>query len=152
MKKMNSKKRKKQSVNPPLEYVAQRYERFHKTLSLKEVLPFISKDGRRREKNYYGNKVKMFSLRLRTFALHGTCCVTCGICGEFFALEKHLSTSHYEDKQRYHFNLYARNKEGEEVLLTKDHILPKSKGGADSLDNMQPMCIICNNKKGDNLP
>jgi len=36
----------------------------------------------------------------------------------------------------YHFNLYGYDTEGNEVLLTKDHILPKSKGGTDHLSNL----------------
>jgi len=82
--------------------------------------------------------------------VHGTVCVTCGLCGEFFALERHLTTSHYE-RLRYHFNLYGIDESGEEILFTKDHIVPKSKGGADNLKNLQTMCIICNAEKGDSI-
>ena len=32
--------------------------------------------------------------------------------------------------------------------MTKDHIIPKSKGGKDILDNFQTMCFECNTKKG----
>jgi 5-methylcytosine-specific restriction endonuclease McrA len=35
--------------------------------------------------------------------------------------------------------------------MTKDHIVPKSKGGKDMLSNTQTMCVICNTKKGDTL-
>jgi len=95
---------------------------------------------------YDGNKVKLFSLRLRTFANHGTCCANCGLCGHFFALERHVGS-----QGRYHFNLYGHDEEGNEILFTKDHILPKAKGGPDSLKNMQTMCIICNHLKGDTV-
>ena len=33
--------------------------------------------------------------------------------------------------------------------LTLDHILPKSKGGTDALDNLQTMCRTCNQAKRD---
>ena len=48
-------------------------------------------------------------------------------------------------------NLYAIDENGKEVLMTKDHILPKSKGGKDEIDNYQTMCIRCNEAKGNNL-
>lgn len=34
------------------------------------------------------------------------------------------------------------------VFMTKDHIVPTSKGGADKMCNLQPMCSICNTIKG----
>lgn len=93
-----------------------------------------------------GDRVKIRSDRLLVFKRKGTKCVTCGIEGKFFAKEKHP-----KDKS-WHFNLYAIKGNGEEVLMTKDHIKPKAKGGTDALYNYQPMCIECNAKKGDIMP
>ena len=36
--------------------------------------------------------------------------------------------------------------------LTVDHVVPKSKGGEDSWDNLVTACIKCNNKKGNRTP
>jgi 5-methylcytosine-specific restriction endonuclease McrA len=36
--------------------------------------------------------------------------------------------------------------------LTIDHIIPRSKGGRDSWDNVVTSCKSCNNKKGDRTP
>ena len=36
--------------------------------------------------------------------------------------------------------------------LTIDHIVPKSRGGEDSWENMVVCCARCNNRKGDKLP
>lgn len=70
-------------------------------------------------------------------------CVFCGIKGSFFAKEKAV-----EAEKSYHFNMYAIDSDGEEVLMTKDHIIPRSKGGKDSLSNYQTCCSKCNTDKG----
>jgi hypothetical protein len=36
--------------------------------------------------------------------------------------------------------------------LTKDHVVPKSKGGRDIVENIVPSCGTCNQAKGDNMP
>ena len=53
--------------------------------------------------------------------------------------------------QTFHFNLYALDADGNEVLMTKDHIVPKSKGGEDKGINYQTMCYPCNYVKGDSV-
>lgn len=36
--------------------------------------------------------------------------------------------------------------------LTIDHVLPKSRGGADTWENLITACVRCNNKKGNRTP
>ena len=48
-------------------------------------------------------------------------------------------------------DLFGIDSNGDEVLMTVDHILPKSKGGPHHIDNFQPMCMPCNMKKADKL-
>jgi len=38
--------------------------------------------------------------------------------------------------------------QGREVLMTHDHIVPRSKGGKNHISNVQTMCAPCNSKKG----
>lgn len=89
-----------------------------------------------------GDIIKGNSQRYQLFFAKGIKCACCGIEGKYFAKEKRI-----KDKS-YHLNLYGLDDNGQEVLITKDHIIPKSKGGRDELDNYQTMCIKCNKKKG----
>lgn len=91
-----------------------------------------------------GDKIKGNSQRFQTFFTKGLKCACCGIEGKYFGKEKDF------DAARYHLNLYALDESGNEVLMTKDHIVPRSKGGASELYNYQTMCVKCNIAKGNN--
>ena len=115
-----------------------------------DVFPYIccfptqSPDRYKRIRRKYvvGNEtfhVKMNSQRYFIFK-SCPCCVSCGIKGNKFFLEKNSN-----DKFP-HFNFYAVNGD-EKILMTKDHILPKSFGGEDRHSNYQTMCEVCNNLK-----
>ena len=82
------------------------------------------------------------SLRYQLFKLKGTNCVLCGLKGTHFYFEKPRT------EKTYHLNLYGISPvTNEEILITKDHIIPRSEGGSDSLLNLQTMCTICNGMK-----
>lgn len=85
-----------------------------------------------------GFNVYSKSLRYMTFYQKGLKCVCCGKEGTHFKL------CGEENSNRRHFNLYA----DDGTLMTKDHIIPASKGGPDHIDNMQTMCTHCNKEKG----
>ncbi len=107
-----------------------------------EVLPYITKDDTRRDYEIDGKKysVRMNSHRYFIFR-ENMACVACGIVGDLMLLEQHP-----HDKNP-HFNLYAIDG-NKLILMTKDHIQPKSCGGEDIHSNYQTMCIVCNNLKG----
>jgi 5-methylcytosine-specific restriction endonuclease McrA len=88
-------------------------------------------------------KMNMTSHRLTTFAKKGCTCYACGLVGSYFAVECKMG--------KWTLNLYGVNDKGEEVLMTRDHIYPKSLGGKNELTNHDTMCIICNNKKADHV-
>lgn len=113
------------------------------TYSIEEVLPFIGNPPIK-----YGNVgMQMSSKRLRTFKEHGIKC-SCGLEGKFFAQERHKKQS----TKKFHFNLYALDDKGQEVLMTRDHVIPLSRGGLDTVENSQTLCANCNSKKSDCLP
>ena len=115
--------------------------------SIEDVLNKVNyqkKKTKSTREDMFGDMIHMNSLRYQTFMKSGLKCVCCGIEGNFFAKEKGKGS----DLDLYHFNLYAVNDSGKEVLMTKDHIIPSSLGGNDDLNNLQTMCTICNSLKG----
>lgn len=121
-------------------------------LTLAEVLPHIGKTDRIM---HDGNELSVQSLRMMTFRHKGTACVQCGIVGSFFFAERQewFSRKHsipYTGK--YHLNLYGIDDHGNAVLMTHDHIIPVSLGGANNLTNSTTMCTKCNRTKANTMP
>ena len=85
------------------------------------------------------------SHRLVMFRDQGTACVSCDVVGTVFIAESH------SEGDVPHLNLYAVLPGGNFVLMTKDHVHPKSKGGRNVQENYQVMCGPCNWKKSDTL-
>jgi hypothetical protein len=106
-----------------------------------EILCFVGEDEERKTfvvgENSYA--VKLNSTRLRLFK-HSRQCVVCGLEGLKMVLEAP------GNGDPPHFNLYAEEN-GKPILMTKDHIIPRSKGGHDALSNLQVQCCICNGLK-----
>lgn len=95
-----------------------------------------------------GHKVSVSGGRLKNFAINGTDCICCGAKGAYFSVE----TTNKDPKTGLHLNLYAINVHGDPVLMTKDHIVLKSLGGEDKVENYSPMCLRCNNLRGNMYP
>lgn len=115
-----------------------------------EILDVIVSFVPYKERHYYikefnGMLVDMSSIRYRVFQ-RSLACVSCGCVGEIMALERQKNDA----IGRAHFNLYAI-RYGFEILMTKDHIIPKSRGGSNRLENFQTMCKYCNEEKGDTV-
>ena len=131
------------------------------TLTLEEVLPYLEeRDFAGTTFKYIDKKQVMLkfpkirielggfqvcvnSLRLVTFKSKGTSCVSCGFKGTFFAVEALNGGQH--------LNLYGWDEDGDELMLTHDHIIPVSKGGKNILSNVQTMCWPCNKHKGSSV-
>ena len=94
------------------------YDRKPQIYTVQEVLSQrVSPDIFRRDakKDFDGDMINMNSLRYECFDVKGTKCVSCGIEGTRFYKER------IRANDPYHFNLYAVDEDGTEVLMTKDH-------------------------------
>ena len=115
----------------------------HKTYSIEEVLEHVNGEAKH---EFDGVVAKVNSLRLRLYKEKGTACCHCGRVGTFFRLEHQRA-----NVGQHHFNLYGKDEDGTLFMMTQDHIIPKSKGGRNHLDNLQPLCDDCNTAKKDDL-
>lgn len=108
-----------------------------KTFTIEEIMPLIKGN---RPSPLCEYLIKFDSTRLQTFR-KSTSCAHCGLEGAYFALD-------IDKGGGWHLNFYATNSAGVEVMLTSDHIVPRSRGGRNWLSNRQTMCQPCNAKKG----
>lgn len=137
--------------------------------SVEAVLPLIG-TGKPRIR-LEGHSVKASSTRLECFRRNQSC-VRCKRKGTLFILEQHgqspprgvncfiddCQLCNYLSVERKnlrltspHLNLYHVNRKGGLVLMTQDHIVPRSRGGPDRIHNLQTMCRECNSWKGNRL-
>jgi 5-methylcytosine-specific restriction endonuclease McrA len=139
-----------------------RYER-QGIFNREEVLPYIGS-----EREFNGDVLNLESSRYHLIKLSQTC-VTCGIEGLYFAKERSIKRHtkflsggikvvtfslprRKGEFPSWHLNLYALREDGTEVMMTKDHIVPASRGGPDKMWNFQMMCFLCNGRKGCTIP
>jgi hypothetical protein len=122
----------------PKPYPSHKGYTVYATYMLQEILDLIPNEPNDSLRaDHLPFRPKVASPRLVNLKIHKPICVgSCGRVGYLWRLESNGGLPH--------LNLYAQDG----VMMTKDHIIAKSKGGPDSLLNYQVMCSICNRKKG----
>ena len=63
------------------------------------------------------------------------------------SLGDHTFIEWNELKRKYNYTCLCCGKSEPEIKLTEDHIVPLSKGGSNYIDNIQPLCQVCNSTK-----
>jgi len=86
-----------------------------------------------------GYKVRINTLKMQVFKKSRRCS-QCGRIGHIFKLEKVSESAAI-------LNLYHIDSAGNEILMTRDHIIPRAIGGPDTLVNSQTMCEPHNHLK-----
>ncbi len=59
----------------------------------------------------------------------------------------HTEEEWQELKAFYNFKCLRCGVQEPDIKLTRDHVIPLTQGGSDSIDNVQPLCARCNSKK-----
>lgn len=122
------------------------------TYSVEEVLGQVHESSSEKKTEFHGHNIRFGSTGFRVFN-RSLVCECCGIIGKKFILKVR---ENIQNKYKFgqilivkepELNLFAEEY-GEDILMTQDHIIPQSKGGSNNLDNLQTMCSICNNIKG----
>ena len=76
----------------------------------------------------------------------GNICSSCKKSGTYFLQTERNNT----DKFNVNACIYLFTEDN--ILMTRDHIIPRSAAGSDRLLNLQPMCSSCNRKKNSDIP
>lgn len=75
--------------------------------------------------------------------------IKCWKCG--CEADRWIATMNFDDKKSQPvLNLFAMRNNAL-VMMTRDHIIPKSVGGMDVVENLRPACEVCNSERGNAL-
>lgn len=121
-----------------------------------DLLGFYFQSERRRIVLPNGQNIPYRKNTLLTLSVwKGTSCQGCGLEANTFIMQHQKEVRcniQSQVCQSSCVNLYWVGDDGEQVLFTKDHIIPRSKEGWSAIWNYQLMCEGCNMSKGDTLP
>jgi hypothetical protein len=93
------------------------------------------------------------SWRKKVYIEKGVTCFSCGRSATHAAERWETDCRNgpaYSRKGR-HLDLYYINDDGEWVMMTIDHVIPKCRGGSNHMSNLVPMCEPCNHTKDNQI-
>jgi hypothetical protein len=123
---------------------------FDRELTLQEG--FEVADQERHNRLVHGVEVSLASgIALFRYLRHVP--IVCHLCG--CIADRWIASRQCKGRSKPVLNLYGvklvKTKHGEVqhiVMMTRDHIIPKSKGGVDNVLNLRPACEFCNSRRG----
>lgn len=127
-------------------------------LSFDEVVRFVSNKQRYHDRKSYILQVD--HTRLNTFAEYGCECIACGRVGTVFSVECHCADMSFlkwyyntldNPPPTAHINLYGYDQNGSKFMMTSDHVVPRSLKGSNGIKNRRPLCMRCNQLKGNDI-
>ena len=119
---------------------------FHKEVSLAEGFTILKKEKKDR---LVGGKQVSAASGWSLFATLEPGPIACWNCG--CLADRWVADKGQNDKLGPPvLNLYGL-RQGKLVLMNRDHIIPRSLGGTDAIENLRPACEICNGRRGNQI-
>ncbi len=87
------------------------------------------------------NIIASNNMKWKSFHRNGYTCMHCNLRGQFVIVFGGRTAE-------FCYGLFGLNEHGKYIELTLDHIIPRSRGGSNSLANSQTLCSTCNVAKG----
>jgi len=116
---------------------------FHKEVSLAEGFTILKKEKKDR---LVGGKQVSACSGWSLFATLEPGPIRCWSCGCY--ADRWVADKGQNDKLGPPvLNLYGIRR-GKLVLMNRDHIIPRSLGGTDAIENLRPACEVCNGRRG----
>lgn len=119
---------------------------YHFELSLEDGFKLLEKE--KPDRLYRGRQISACSGwdLFRSLKGRPIRCWECGVLADRWIADKGKT-----DTQGYPvLNLYCC-KDGKITLMNQDHIIPRSLGGVDDVENLRPACEHCNGKRGNKM-
>jgi hypothetical protein len=121
-----------------------------KKISLEDIQKVFAEGNKQIQQQQYVERTKIQkALDWNTYKYQRIIMPLCDLLGWDRSMNKrHLTTEQWQEiKEKYDFTCPDCDRREPEIVLTRDHIIPKAKGGSDEPSNIAPRCLSCNSSK-----